>query len=151
MTLVKGGPCAQPLQDIRLDSEKSQASKHSPSSEVLTEVRYTAMTPLDLPFVEVEWVDATSTGGWNDLTFYQDFVPVKCRTAGYLSKKTETCIQVIQTVSEHSVTECMTIPVAAVTNIIVHREGGDTDGPEDEGRKEDRDPGRDPADEPEVE
>lgn len=70
-----------------------------------------------LPLVEVSWVDSASTNGWRGKQEPDD-VPCKCRTVGYLLKRTKRTLTVAQNLSEFGSTgEWMQIPAAVVKRV----------------------------------
>lgn len=68
--------------------------------------------------VEVEWHDACGSAGWKDIAEYNNLVPMKCRTVGYLLKqsKKEITIALTQAVN-HDLNQSICIPAAWVTKI----------------------------------
>ena len=77
-------------------------------------IRYT----LD-KLVEVTWADSSSRSGWDRAGVYADSAqPLECRTAGYLFRRTEYEICIVQNVTEHGhVDMMMTIPFTCVRSI----------------------------------
>ncbi len=66
----------------------------------------------DLPLVEVEWSDASSTHGWFEpLEARKEADPVGCLTVGRLIRNDRKVVAVVQTVAEHGkVSEVWAIP-----------------------------------------
>ncbi len=52
------------------------------------------------PIVEVEWVDACSKYGWDDPQIYSRATTSICKSVGYLCKKNEHEVQVVQSLSD---------------------------------------------------
>ena len=72
-----------------------------------------------LRLVEVEWVDASISGGWGVRKEYLAIRGIKqCRTAGYLLRSNRKEIMVVQSQTEHDgVADSISIPRPSVQKI----------------------------------
>ena len=71
--------------------------------------------------VEVEWVDTATHGGWypvGDFLHTQKVGPLVCKSIGYLMRKDDECVVVVQSVSENDkASDSISIPVKCVVKI----------------------------------
>lgn len=68
--------------------------------------------------VEVDWIDSCVRGRWDSQENYATESGARCRTAGYLLKKTPKVVIIMQSQGlGGSVADSMTIPMSCVTKI----------------------------------
>lgn len=67
--------------------------------------------------VLVKWQDACTRGGWKSLADYKSTQPLDVVSVGYLITKTNAHITLVQTVSEDSVADSITIPKPWITEM----------------------------------
>ena len=68
--------------------------------------------------VEVEWLDTTHHGGWEELEDARNKEPLPCKTVGYLIKKTRATIITAETQDKYDrVSGLEIIPRSCVTSI----------------------------------
>jgi len=74
-----------------------------------------------MKFVEIEWADAGSNGGWREGDNYPKD-SIQCRTAGYLLHKDSEAVTVAQSISRDGAhADRMTIPMGCVRKYRVIR------------------------------
>ena len=70
-----------------------------------------------LPLVIVEWLDASTTSGWTDLSEVKA-APVKVKTVGWLYSEIDQCITLFSSMTaDQALGEVTTIPAPWITSI----------------------------------
>ncbi len=69
--------------------------------------------------VEVEWIDASSKGGWGSVEWYlKNSQPSLCRSTGYLLRKDAKAVTLVQSLGDHKDgTDAIAIPRSCVKRI----------------------------------
>lgn len=73
-----------------------------------------------LPKVEVTWIDSITHGGWGDMALAMEHGAALCKSVGYILKKDEESLSLIQSISHENdqVSELICIPIVAVQEIV---------------------------------
>lgn len=73
--------------------------------------------------VEVEWVDAATTGGWREKRFYAAREPKLVRTMGYVARRDRKAVVLVQSMGknedryEGDMSDSMVVPAECVRRI----------------------------------
>lgn len=75
--------------------------------------------PWDLPKVEVEWLDSASWGSWRVRERIDQIKPLLCKSVGYLYKKDDEQLHLLQSVSPEAdnASDGINIPRSCVKRI----------------------------------
>lgn len=72
------------------------------------------------PKVEVTWIDSITHGGWGDASLALEHEVANCKSVGYVLKKDEVTLSLIQSISDDNdqVSELICIPIVAIQEIV---------------------------------